>query len=61
MNDAITHLVRLRAEISRLAHEVEAIPSYGKASKERARLVANWLIDAVMNQDIVNACKRTKQ
>lgn len=58
--DPVTALVHLRAEIVRLAHEVEGLVDYGSISGVRraAPLLAERFRNAAMARDMVEACKR---
>ncbi len=58
--DAISELVRLRAEMLRIAHEVDGLAderSIGGVRK-MAPIVAGYLRDAAMRRSAVEACKR---
>ena len=59
-SDAITELVRLRADMVRIAHEVEALADERRISDVRkmAPVVAGWMRDAAMRRGVVEACKR---
>lgn len=58
--DPVTALVALRAEMVRLAHEVEALTDERGIVdvRKRAPVIANRLRDAAMRRDMVEASKR---
>lgn len=58
--DPVTALIALRAEMVRLAHEVEALTDERSIVDVRkvAPVIANRLRDAAMRRDMVEASKR---
>ena len=58
--DAITELVRLRADMVRIAHEVEGLADERSISGVRrmAPVIGNMLRDAAMRRSAVEASKR---
>ena len=62
MDDMIGLLIRLRAEIVRLSHEVKFLGDLSSISRVRtsAPLLANKMRDYAMASDLVAACERSK-
>lgn len=58
--DPITALVRLRAEVVRMAHKADELAEGGTTRKGRAAALslARRMRDAAMASDMVEACKR---
>lgn len=61
--DALAYLIRLRADVVRLAHEVEGAADgftgkRAKAVRDRTADLARRLRDAAMSEDLDAFCKR---